>query len=372
MKVLSVVGARPQFVKAAAVSCIVRQAHTEVLVHTGQHYDDALSGVFFRQLALPQPEIHLGIGSGSHAEQTAAMLVALERAILDEQPDWVLVYGDTNSTLAGALAAAKLSVPLAHVEAGLRSFNRAMPEEHNRVVTDHVADLLLCPTATAMGHLEREGLRERARLVGDVMVDILRLSLPHAEAESWLAEQAAGAGGWLGTDIVAGGYALLTVHRAGNTDEPARLARIVGAVGRLDLPVIFPAHPRVRKAMGEASIRVPANVRVCEPAPYLAMLALQRDAQVILTDSGGVQKEAFVLGVPCVTLRAETEWPETLLDGWNVLVDAEPGAIVAAARRARPDSARAEPFGDGHAAEAVVAELGTGPARAVVAGGDER
>lgn len=357
MRVLSVVGARPQFIKAAAVSRVLRRQHAEVLVHTGQHYDDTLSGVFFRQLGLPRPEIHLGVGSGSHAEQTAAMLVALERAMVAEAPEWVLVYGDTNSTLAGALAAAKLGVPLAHVEAGLRSFNRAMPEEHNRVVTDHVADLLLCPTTTAMEHLQREDLGARAHLVGDVMVDVLHLSLPLADWQPWLGVQVAQAARRHAEAVRPGEYALLTVHRAGNTDDPQRLRRILEAVSCLDMPVVFPAHPRAMKAMGAAGLPVPDTVWLCEPAPYLAMLGLQRDARVVLTDSGGVQKEAYVLGVPCVTLRAETEWPETLDGGWNVLADAEPQAIVTAARRSRPATARRAPFGDGHAAEAIVSAL---------------
>jgi UDP-GlcNAc3NAcA epimerase len=355
MKVLSVVGARPQFVKAAAVSRVLRSRHTEILVHTGQHYDDALSGVFFRQLDLPEPDLHLGVGSASHAEQTARMLVALERVILEQRPDWILVYGDTNSTLAGALAAAKIGAPIAHVEAGLRSHNRAMPEEHNRVVTDHLADLLLCPTHTAMEHLRREGLAARGRLVGDVMVDILRLSLPNAEWSSWLGEQPIERT-WR-ERVQPGQFALLTIHRAGNTDDPVRLTRLVGAMGDRDLPVLFPAHPRVRSALARYAIRVPANVLLVDPAPYFAMLGLQRDARVVLTDSGGVQKEAFLLGVPCVTLREETEWPETLEHGWNVLVGDDPAAIGTAARRPAPAGPRSAPFGDGRAAEAVVAAL---------------
>jgi UDP-N-acetylglucosamine 2-epimerase len=349
MKVLSVVGARPQFVKAAAVSRVLRLTDRESLLHTGQHYDDAMSGVIFRQLGLPEPEIHLGIGSGSHAEQTGTMLIAIEKAIKAEQPDWVLVYGDTNSTLAGALAAAKMGVPVAHVEAGLRSGNRSMPEEHNRIVTDHLADLLLCPTDTAMHQLAREGLASRARLVGDVMVDILRLSLPHASYREW----------WSGQDDQAldGDYALLTVHRAGNTDDRSRLASIMEAVGEIGLPVVFPVHPRTSKGLANFAISVPSNVRLCEPAPYLAMLDLQRGARVILTDSGGVQKEAYLLGVPCVTLRAETEWPETLEGGWNVLVDVDRERILGAALRAMPETPLGEPFGDGHAAQAVVAAL---------------
>ena len=356
MKVLSVVGARPQFVKAVAVSRVLRVRHEEVLVHTGQHYDDALSGVFFRELGLPTPEIHLGVGSGSHAEQTAAMLVALERAMLETRPDWVLVYGDTNSTLAGTLAAAKLCLPVAHVEAGLRSHDRGMPEEQNRIVADHLAELLLCPTTTAMGHLEREGLGSRAVLVGDVMVDILQLSLPHAEWREWLAAE-------LGSEragrIGVGEYGLLTIHRAANTDDPRRLADLLQGVGAVDLPVVFPAHPRVRKAIESAGLMMPVNVLLSAPAPYFAMLGLQRDARVVLTDSGGVQKEAYVLGVPCVTLRTETEWPETLEGGWNVLAD-RVETISAAAERPRPSGSRGTPFGDGDAAARVVAALKTG------------
>lgn len=355
------VGARPQFVKAAAVSRVLRAAHTEILVHTGQHYDDEMSGVFFRQLGLPEPEIHLGVGSGSHGAQTARMLVALEAAVLDERPDWVVVYGDTNSTLAAALAAAKLHVPIAHVESGLRSHNRAMPEEHNRVVTDHLSDLLLCPTRTAMRHLEREGLAARSRLVGDVMVDILRLSLPHAEWRFWLDRQDLDPS--RRAALRAGAFALLTIHRAGNTDDPGRLERLIAGAGRLDLPVLFPAHPRVRGALDRHGLALPGHVLLAEPAPYFAMLGLQRDARVVLTDSGGVQKEAYLLGVPCVTLRAETEWPETLDGGWNVLAGDDPRAIAALAARPVPIAPRGEPFGDGHAAEAVVAALEAGAGR---------
>jgi UDP-N-acetylglucosamine 2-epimerase len=272
------------------------------------------------------------------------MLAALEHVMLAERPDWVLVYGDTNSTLAGALAAVKLGIPVTHVEAGLRSFNRQMPEEHNRVVTDHVADLLLAPTETAMSHLSREGLSDRSVLVGDVMVDVLRQSAPLASRAGW-AQHAPGS------------YALLTVHRAANTDDPARLGHIMSAVERLGMPVIFPAHPRTRKAMERFGTAPGPAILVSEPAPYLSMLALQRDARVILTDSGGVQKEAFLLGVPCVTLRAETEWIETLQGGWNALADSDEATIVAAALRPRPAQPPGQPFGDGHAAERVVSNL---------------
>jgi UDP-N-acetylglucosamine 2-epimerase len=272
------------------------------------------------------------------------MLASLERVMQTEQPDWVLVYGDTNSTLAGALAAAKLGIPVAHVEAGLRSFNRAMPEEHNRVVTDHVADLLLAPTAVAVRHLGDEGLGSRTVLVGDVMVDVLRRSVPFASRLGW--EQ-----------YTPGAYALLTVHRASNTDHPDALREILGAAGELGLPVIFPAHPRTRGAMERHGIVPGPAIHMAEPLPYLTLLALQRDARVILTDSGGVQKEAFLLGVPCVTLRSETEWTETLADGWNVLATHDREQIISAAHRDRPAPSHLAPFGDGNAAERVVRAL---------------
>jgi len=339
------------------VSAVLRTHHTEVLAHTGQHYDDALSGVFFRELALPQPDLHMGIGSGSHGVQTAAMLVALEASILAEKPDWVLVYGDTNSTLAGALAAAKLGVRLAHVEAGLRSFNRMMPEEHNRIIADHVSDLLLCPTQTAMLHLSREGLAGRSRLVGDVMIDILHRSLPKADAAPWLESQLTAPSSHSTNALLPKQFALLTIHRGANTDDSQRLRSILSAIGSLEMPVVFPAHPRVRKALAQSEQQLPLNVLLCGPAPYFAMLALERDARWIFTDSGGVQKEAHALGTPCVTLRAETEWPETLEGGWNVLVDADGPSIIAAAERPMPTSATSAPFGNGHAADEVVRAL---------------
>jgi len=343
MKVLSVVGARPQFVKCAPVSREVRKVHEEVLVHTGQHYDYLLSEVFFRDLGIPAPDYHLEIGSGSHGVQTGRMLAAIEEVIGKEKPDLVLVYGDTNSTLAGALAAAKVHVPVAHVEAGLRSFDRRMPEEVNRVLTDHCSDILFCPTATAVANLAAEGVTAGVHLTGDVMVDALRENLPLAEERSTV-------------DLPATGYFLATVHRASNTDDPAALRAIMEAFSRLEVPVVFPVHPRTQKKLAGYGITPAANVRVVEPLPYFDMLALLSGARAVLTDSGGVQKEAYILKVPCVTLRENTEWVETIEDGWNVLVGADTNRIVAEADAAggarRRHSAR---FGDGHAAERIAA-----------------
>jgi UDP-N-acetylglucosamine 2-epimerase len=343
MKILSVVGARPQFVKCAPVSRELRKVHEEVLVHTGQHYDYLLSEVFFRDLEIPAPDYHLEIGSGSHGVQTGRMLAAIEEVIGKEEPEIVLVYGDTNSTLAGALAAAKVHVPVAHVEAGLRSFDRRMPEEVNRVLTDHCSDLLFCPTETAVANLAAEGITRGVHLTGDVMVDALQENLALAKERATV-------------DLPATGYFLATVHRASNTDDPVALRAIMAAFALLEAPVIFPVHPRTRKKFAEYGIRPAENVRIVEPLPYFDMLAALAGARAVLTDSGGVQKEAYILEVPCVTLRENTEWVETLEDGWNVLVGADAGRIVAEAGRAgdarRGHAAR---FGDGHAAERIAA-----------------
>jgi UDP-N-acetylglucosamine 2-epimerase len=352
LKVLTVVGARPQFIKAAALSKELRLRHTEVLVHTGQHYDAELSDVFFQELDLPRPDHHLGVGSGPHGAQTGRMLERLEAVLRDEAPDRVVVFGDTNSTLAGALAAAKLGLPLAHVEAGLRSFDRAMPEETNRIVADHCADLLFAPTETAMAHLAREGLAERAHLTGDIMYDSLLQHLPLAEGRSAIMER-------LG--LAPGSYLLCTVHRAANTDDPEALGRILDALAMLEEPVVFPMHPRARLALHASDLETAANVRAIEPVGYLDMLVLQRNARAVLTDSGGVQKEAYLLAVPCVTLREETEWPETLAGGWNALAGNDPGRIIAAARRPRPAGEPAPAFGDGRAAGRMVELLSHDP-----------
>jgi UDP-N-acetylglucosamine 2-epimerase len=344
--VLTVVGARPQFVKAWPVSRVLRQRHRETLLHTGQHYDHRMSRLFFDELGIPDPDVNLEVGSGPHGLQTGQMLIGIERELLARRPDWLLVYGDTNSTLAGALAAAKLHVPIAHVEAGLRSFNRRMPEELNRVLTDHVSDRLLCPTEAAVRNLAAEGIVRGVERVGDVMSDAARLALERLDGRP------------PPVDLPARGYYLATVHRAENTDDPARLAAILAGLGRLPLPVVWPLHPRTAKVLGPAAL--PGNVRMTEPFGYLDSLAAQRSAAAVLTDSGGVQKEAYILGVPCVTLRDETEWVETIEAGWNHLAGADAGKIVEMAQ-AKPPADRPPLYGDGHAAERIVALLEEGP-----------
>jgi UDP-GlcNAc3NAcA epimerase len=352
VKVVSVVGARPQFVKAAPVSRVLRTRHREVLVHTGQHYDDAMSEVFFRDLGLPPPDRDLGVGSGTHAVQTAEMLRRLEPVLVDETPDVVLLYGDTNSTLAGALAAAKLSDLaerrpwVAHVEAGLRSFNPSMPEERNRIVADHLSDLLLAPTPVAMANLAREGLAERAVEVGDVMVDAMASALPRA-ADALPSEARRQPG-----------YVLLTMHRPANVDDPARLGAWLAAAAAA-APVLFPIHPRTRSVLEQARVAVPDGVTVIDPVGYLAMIALEHEARVIATDSGGVQKEAYLAGVPCVTIRSETEWVETVDAGWNRLAPNPSDLAPALAAAAAFDRATPRPalYGDGHAAGRIVDAL---------------
>ena len=350
MKIVTVVGARPQFVKAAPVSKVLRRDHTEVLVHTGQHYDRALSDLFFEEMDIPRPDHELGVGSGSHGRQTGQMLIGIEEVLLAERPDWVLVYGDTNSTLAGALAAVKLGIPVAHVEAGLRSFNRAMPEEHNRILTDHCADLLFCPTQTAVDLLRGEGVTSGVHLVGDVMVDAaLQFAAVAHQRSTILAE--------LG--LTPKGYALATLHRPYNTDDPERLREVLAALDALEMPVILPLHPRTRSRLAELEPTGHAarNTHHVPPVGYLDMLALEQSAALILTDSGGVQKEAYFFAVPCVTLRPETEWVETVAAGWNRLAWGDAAVVVEAARRPWPVDPPPPVFGDGRAAERIVALL---------------
>jgi len=347
MKVASVVGARPQFVKAAALSPVLRERATEILIHTGQHYDYEMSQIFFEQLPLPAPDYHLGVGSGPHGRQTGEMLERIEAAILEVKPDWVLVYGDTNSTLAGALAAAKLNIPVAHVEAGMRSYVRGMPEEINRVLTDALSTLLLCPTATAVSNLAREGISDGVHNVGDLMAELLMSELPRAARRGALER----------FGLQTGAYVLATVHRAANTESADALDRILHGLAASPDPVVLPLHPRTRAALEHFHVQMPAPIRVVEPVGYLEMLALESQARMIVTDSGGVQKEAYLVGVPCLTLREETEWPETVASGWNRLVGTQTAAIAEAIHTFRPHSERPPIFGSGSAARRIAEAL---------------
>lgn len=350
MKIVTIVGARPQFIKIAAVSRKLRVQHQEILVHTGQHYDYKMSGAFFDGLDLPQPDFNLEVGSGSHATQTGAMLTGIEKILVAEKPDSLLIYGDTNSTLAGALAASKLSIPVVHVEAGLRSFNRAMPEEINRVVADHLSDLLLCPSKTAIENLAREGVTRNVHLVGDVMLDAL----------NWARQRNVGAEeALLGRfGLEKSRYLVATLHRSENTDDPTRFAGILEAFNSLDEPVIFPVHPRARKILGEIGFVSRPGLHLIDPVGYLEMVALVGAARLVLTDSGGLQKEAYWLGVPCITMRHETEWIETVNVGWNLLTGPDPGKIARAVRSFTPPKSQPALYGNGSAAEKCVDLIG--------------
>jgi UDP-N-acetylglucosamine 2-epimerase (non-hydrolysing) len=347
MRILSVVGARPQFVKAFPVSRAIRARGEEVLVHTGQHYDAELSDVFFEELGIPEPDHHLGVGSGTHATQTARIMARLGPIVDREAPDALLVYGDTNSTLAAAMVGAKRDCAVVHVEAGLRSFDRGMPEEVNRVVTDHVADLLLSPTAAGLSNLADEGLEDRTRVTGDVMYDALLMARERATEETTVLDD-------LG--LTPGEYVLATVHRARNTDDPARLAAILDGLGAVPDPVVLPLHPRTEAALREHDLWATANDRleIIDPVGYLPFVRLLDGTRRVATDSGGVQKEAFFLDTPCVTLREETEWVETVDAGWNELVGADADAIRVALTRDWPLGEKPAPYGDGDAATAVV------------------
>jgi UDP-N-acetylglucosamine 2-epimerase len=349
--IVTVFGARPQFIKSAPVSRALGQAgYREFLVHTGQHYDDHMSASFFRELKLREPDVNLGIGSSSHGIQTGQMLIGLEKVIRDKNPDWVLVYGDTNSTLAGALAAAKLHIPVAHVEAGLRSFNKKMPEEINRILTDHMSDLLFCPTQNATRNLELERITKGVHLVGDVMYDSVLFNTRLAEKQTAIMDK---------LNLTSKSYALATVHRPANTDNPNKLKNILRAFQEITdsgLPVILPLHPRTAKIMKKQDV-ASKSVRLLDAVPYLDMLLLEKNASVILTDSGGVQKEAYWFNVPCITMREETEWVETLEAGCNALVGSDPRQIVKAVEDAEMPNIPKDAYGDGHAAEHIVSLL---------------
>jgi UDP-GlcNAc3NAcA epimerase len=351
VKVLSVVGARPQFIKAAPLSRALRQRHDEILVHTGQHHDAGMSQVFFDELGIPAPDHNLGVHGGSHGEQTARMLLALEPVVQAEAPDAVLVYGDTNSTLAGALVAAKLDLPLGHVEAGLRSFDRSMPEEVNRVVADHLASGLYCPHEEAAAQLAKEGITRGVFVVGDLMVDQFQATQATARKDQALLKQ---------HGLEPGGYWLMTLHRPANTDEPERLARILQAVGDLGVPVLFAMHPRTRQAVTRHGLGALLDPLILsEPLPYLATQSALLHSAGLLTDSGGMQKEAYLAGVPCVTLRDRTEWTQTVRAGWNHLVDADPAAIARAVKAGRPKGPRKPLWGKGDAATRITEAIGS-------------
>ncbi|HET9075258.1 MAG TPA: UDP-N-acetylglucosamine 2-epimerase (non-hydrolyzing) [Solirubrobacteraceae bacterium] len=358
MRVLTVIGNRPQFIKAAAVSPRLRAEHSEILVHTGQHHDDRLSAIFFAELGLPVPEVQLGIAGGSNTSQTARQLAALEPVLARAAADVVLVYGDTNSTLTGALAAAQAGVPVAHVEAGMRSFDRTMPEEINRVSVDHLSSLLLCSSPVAVANLAREGVTavgpppgRSVEMVGDVMVDVAFRVQPAARERDDLVRA---------RGLAPGGYVLATAHRAGNVDTVDRLRALVGVLAAVsaEVPVLLALHPRTRARLAQfgLSLDAVAGLTVCEPLGYVELTALLVHARGVLTDSGGLQKEAYLAAVPCVTLRPSTEWVETVQAGWNTLVDLDRVAAVAALGSPPPNE-RPALYGDGRAGERVLDAL---------------
>ncbi len=346
MKIVSVMGARPEFIQALPVSRALRasQTHREMLVHTGQHYDYRMSQTFFDELGIPAPDYNLEVGSGTHGRQTAEILIRMEEVLLKEQPDLVIVRGDTNSTLAGALAASKLHIPTAHIEAGERSYDRRMPEEINRVVTDSVSDVHFCVSQRAVQRLAAEGLTASVHWVGDVMLDALLQNEPIARRHSSIVTR---------LDLTPGKYALVTIHRAANTDDPVRLGHIVETLNRLPETIIFPAHPRTRKAFTQLGVHFSDHVRLIDPVGYFDMMMLEENARLIATDSGGVQREAYFLGIPCLTLRDETEWTETVEAGWNKLVGAEPTKMLDAWFTFAPPAARPPIFGDGAAGQRI-------------------
>ncbi|MFA6291137.1 MAG: UDP-N-acetylglucosamine 2-epimerase (non-hydrolyzing) [Victivallales bacterium] len=355
MKICTVIGARPQFVKAAVVSAefAKHKSIDEVIIHTGQHYDPGMSDIFFRELNVPHEKYNLEIGSGSHGVQTGKMLASIEKVLQDEAPDYVLIYGDTNSTLAGALCSSKLHIPIAHIEAGMRSFNKKMPEEINRIIADHLSTINFCSTKTAIGNLKRENLSKTGVLVGDVMFDC---SLKFAE----LAEKRYDP--FAKFAVERNNYALLTCHRAENTDHKKCLSEIVKAVNKISekMPVLYPVHPRTRKFLKEYGLSFSGNVRLVPPVGYLEMILLENHASFILTDSGGVQKEAFFYRVPCITMREETEWIETVELGWNKITGADSKKIIAAFAdfaENRPSKTSAKPYGNGDAASKIVDRL---------------
>lgn len=336
MKIAAVVGARPQFIKLAPLSKILKRKVYEVIIHTGQHYNDNMSEVFFRDLGIPEPDYNLGIYTGKHGEQTGRMMCALEKIIIKENPSLVIIFGDTNTTLAGALVSAKLHIPIIHVEAGLRSFNKAMPEEINRIVTDHISDFLFAPTKTSVNNLYNEGLKENVILTGDIMVDALINNIKYAKDRSDILKS---------FNIQKNNYYLMTLHRPYNVDEPSTLSKILNKLSSLDKKIIFPVHPRTKNVIDENGILVPANIIITTPVGYIDFLSLEYFSKKIITDSGGVQKEAYILKKPCITIRSETEWIETVEDGWNVLVDVDSDDFVNTIEKFNSSKEQSDIFG---------------------------
>jgi UDP-GlcNAc3NAcA epimerase len=345
MRILTVVGARPQFIKAAAVSNIIRKQHEEILIHTGQHYDENMSKVFFEELKIPRPDYNLEVGSGNHGEQTGAMLIKLEEIYLKEKPDLVMVYGDTNSTLAGAVCASKLLIPVAHIEAGLRSFNKAMPEEQNRILTDHISKFLFVPTVSALNNLKNEGITKGVHNIGDVMFDAVLNFKQLAEERNNIVKK---------LNVKEGQYILTTIHRAENTNDINRLKNIIEALNECGKDVILPLHPRTKKYIIDYGLNFSENIKVIEPIGYLEMINLEMNSEKIVTDSGGVQKEAFFMHKPCITMRDETEWVETVESGWNMIVGTDKNKIIDCIINFHPKEKQRDIFGDGKAAEKIL------------------
>jgi len=345
MKILTVVGARPQFIKAAAVSNIIRKEHEEILVHTGQHYDENMSKIFFEELKIPKPNYNLGIGSGGHGTQTGAMLIKLEELYIKEKPDMVLVYGDTNSTFAGAVCASKLLIPVAHIEAGLRSFNMNMPEEQNRILTDHISKYLFVPTTSAVKNLSAEGITRGVYNVGDVMYDATLNFTKISKEKSKIMEE---------LKISQEEFILATIHRAENTNDINRLRNIIEALNESGQKIILPLHPRTKKYMDDYGLVFKNNIKIIDPVGYLDMISLEMHCTKIVTDSGGVQKEAFFMNKPCITMRDETEWVETVENGWNIVVGTDKAKILDGIVNFKPNKAQQDIFGDGHAAEKIL------------------
>ena len=347
-KICTVIGARPQFIKAAPVSNVLRREFNEILIHTGQHYDNNMSEVFFDELNIPRPDYNLGIGSGGHGKMTGEMIIKLEEIYLKEKPDYVLVYGDTNSTLAGAIAASKLLIPVVHIEAGLRSFNMNMPEEQNRILTDHISSLLFAPTETAMKNINAEGLKEKGINVGDVMYDAVLNFTALANEKSKIINE-------LG--LKSGEYILTTIHRAENTNDINRLRNIIEALNSTKNKIVLPIHPRTKKYIQEYGLKLGENIICIDPVGYLDMISLESNSCKIVTDSGGVQKEAYFMDKPCITMRDETEWVETVNVGWNIIVGTDKEKIVNGINNFEAPKDKQDIFGDGHASEKILESL---------------